>query len=107
MDMKELYKRIQLNNMGSYILYGEEGCKGETKKSYSQRLREAEAETRSFLEEYIKEPKKQDRAAEDYYQQLEEYIEIYFEIGLLLGGKMCREISEKQGELKEMMEGEK
>ena len=24
MDMKELYKRIQLNNMGNYILYGEE-----------------------------------------------------------------------------------
>ena len=59
------------------------------------------------MEEYIKEPKEQDRAAEDYYQQLEEYIEIYFEIGLLLGGKMCREISEKLGELKEMMEGEK
>ena len=107
MDMKELYKRIQLNNMGNYILYGEEGCKGETKKSYSQRLREAEAETRSFLEEYIKEPKEQDRAAEDYYQQLEEYIEIYFEIGLLLGAKVCREISEKQGELKEILEREK
>ena len=107
MDIKELYKRIQLNNMGNYILYGEEGCKGETKKSYNQRLREAEAETRSFLEEYIKEPKEQDRAAEDYYQQLEEYIEIYFEIGLLLGGKMCREIREKQGELKEMMERER
>ena len=107
MDMKELYKRIQLNNMGNYILYGEEGCKEKTRKSYSQRLREAETETRSFLEEYIKEPKEQDRAAEDYYQQLEEYIEIYFEIGLLLGGKMCREISEKLGELKEMMDLER
>ena len=107
MEMKELYKRVQLNNMGNYILYGEEGCKGETKKSYSQRLREAEAETRSFLEEYIKEAKELDKATEDYYQQLEEYIEIYFEIGLLLGGKMCREISEKQGELGEILEREK
>ena len=107
MNIKEIWDRAQLNSLENFILYEADGYKESAKKGYTQRLDEADANMNRFFEEHIKDPKEREELIEYYYQQAEEYMEVYFEIGLLLGAKIGRQTSMKLEELEEILNRER
>ena len=103
MNIKEIWDRAQLNSLENFILYEADGYKESAKKGYTQRLDEADANMNRFFEEHIKDPKEREKLIEYYYQQTEEYMEVYFEIGLLLGAKIEHQISLRMEEMEDIL----
>lgn len=104
MNLKEIWNRAQLNRLESFILYEADEYKESAKKGYAQRLDEADANMNRFFEEHIKDGKEREELIEYYYQQAEEYMEVYFEIGLLFGAKLEHQISLRMEEMGDALE---
>lgn len=106
MNFEDYMNRVEITHIADYILYGVESFSRPSKKSYEQRLREADKKARAFFEKRYTDRKEYDEIAGYYAEQTYEYMKIYFEIGLLLGGKLGCEIHKKLIELGADYEGE-
>ena len=95
MNFLEMMDRADIANIHSFLTYGSEGFKDETKKSYTQRIAEAQLKISDYLKEKFKDTDELDEITESIFSMTEVYEDVYFEAGLLLGAKLGYEMREK------------
>ena len=100
MNYSEILKRTDLNYLENFILNGLDGEGPVDYKTYSERLMEADNKASDFLRTRFPVLKEYDQIMAYYYDQTGVIQEVYFEIGLIVGGKIALEISKRMEELK-------
>ncbi|MBQ1947995.1 MAG: hypothetical protein II359_05235 [Clostridia bacterium] len=96
MRFGEIWRRAELNSIETFLKYGGEDLGPWVKETYAQRLKTADKNILDFLKENTD---LTDECMGFLYEQISIYEDVYFEIGLLLGGKLAFCIGEKIKEL--------
>ncbi len=100
MDFSGLLHRTNLNALEAFITNEIESNDAPSEQSYRERLLEADNKAADFLKARFPVLKEYDEIMSYYYDQTGVIKEVYFEIGLIIGGKIAFEISKKMEELK-------
>lgn len=100
MDFSGLLHRTNLNVLEAFITNELESNDAPSEQGYRERLMEADNKAANFLKARFPVLKEYDQIMAYYYNQTEVIQEVYFEIGLIVGGKIAFEISKKMEELK-------
>jgi len=95
MDFKDLLQRANLNCIENYLLYGEPTFEKQSEKSYSERLKEARKKASAFFKARYSDIDEYDEISGYFYEQVEVYQDVYFEIGLIVGAKIAFQLRGK------------
>ena len=99
MLFRDLLKRADLKNLEEFVL---NGCvyRGEiSTQTYLERLRAAEENIHSLFAAQYTDTEECEKKKNYYYDQLEVFQDVYFEIGLLMGAKLAFQIHRRLEEL--------
>lgn len=96
MRFDEMWRRAEFNSVETFLKYGGESLRPWSEETYTQRLKVADKNILDFLKENTD---LTDEHIDFIYEQISIYEDVYFEIGLLLGGKLAFRIGEKIKEL--------
>ncbi len=99
-EFSKLLQRANLNVLEAYIVRELESWEDPPYKPYSERLAEAGRDADTFLKARFPELKDYNEITSFYDRQVSVNQDVYFEIGLIVGGKMAFEISRRMEELK-------
>lgn len=99
MYFKDLLKRAELKSIKDFIVWGEETYEECEKKSYEERMKDAERNIGDLFEEYFPDNETNDKAFSLYYKQMSVYQDVFFEMGMLAGAHLALEINEKLREI--------
>ncbi len=100
MDFNGILRRIEIERLKEYIMSGELRIEESSGQSYTERLMEADNKAANFLKARFPVLKEYDEIMSYYYDQTGVIKEVYFEIGMIAGGKIAFEISKRMEELK-------
>ena len=100
MDFSKMLHRADLHNMEMHIMGMADSNEDPEYVPYAERLAEADKNADAFFKARFPELKDYDEIMAYYDDQVFINQQIYFEIGLIVGGKMAFEISKRMEELK-------
>ena len=100
MDYSGILRRIEIERLKEYIMSGDLRIEEPSQQSYIERLMEADEKAHQFFKARYPDMKEYDEIMAYYYNQTGVIKEVYFEIGVIAGGKIAFEISKKMEELK-------
>ena len=99
MLFENLLKRANLNNLETFLWSGGVCERAQPEESYRDRIRAAEQKMERFLKTHFPD-KMEFEAANDIWSEVNGvYMDIYFEVGLLLGAKIALQINSRLEEL--------
>lgn len=98
MYFREMLKRAELNSIENFLLSGEEVLE-KTQGYYTERLKAAEAGIGKFFEARFTDLDECDETFMHFYNMVDTYREVFFEIGLFAGAKIAMQINKKLEEL--------
>ena len=101
MDFSDLLRRANLNAIEDFIIHGGESLEKPSEKTYSQRIADAEKKAKAFFEAKYPDVNEYDEVAGCFNEQAAVFEEVYFEIGLIIGVKIARQIFLRMGEMSE------
>ena len=104
MEYSRLLERANLFLLGTYLREGNGASVSPPSGSYRQRIEKADRKMREFFASKFDDPRELDKLNDVFYALTWEYEDVYFEIGLLVGAKIARQIA---GKLDELSEGAK
>lgn len=99
MYFKDLLKRAELKSIKDFIVWGEEIYGESEKKTYDERIKDAERRIGELFEEYFPDNETNDKVFSLYYKQMSVYQDVYFELGMLAGASLALQIKEKMREI--------
>lgn len=99
MELKEILNRANLYALETHILYGSEAVVLPPEKTYAEKLKRAERDANIFFKNHFTSTSEYDEISGLFYEQIEVFKEVYFEIGLILGAKIALQIGERMKEL--------
>lgn len=100
MEFSKILQRANLNVLEAYIVRELESWEDPPYKPYAERLAEAGRDADAFLKARFPELKDYNEITSFYDRQVSVNQDVYFEIGLIVGGKIAFEISKRMEELK-------
>ena len=98
MDFKDLLRRTNLHSLESFLLNGTENLEQPCDTPYAERLTEAERTAKAFFDARFADSDDYDEIAGYVTELIEVFQAVYFEIGLLLGGRIAYQIAERLAE---------
>ena len=99
MLFENLLNRANLNNLEIFLWSGSVCENAQPEGSYKERIRAAEQKMERFLKTHFPD-KMEFEAANDIWSEVNGvYMDIYFEVGLLLGAKIALQINSRLEEL--------
>jgi len=99
MYFKNMLNRAKLMNMGSFLMSGCEYTEVPKDESYTEQIREADRQIYEFLEERFPNGKEGEEIRDVFFSLFDVYQRVYFELGLLVGGKIALQVHKKLEEL--------
>lgn len=99
MNFSDVLKRANIYTLETFLLEGYEPPPRENKKSFSERLRIAEDQISAFFNARFESIEEHDEVSSYFYGLVEEYKNVYFEIGLITGAKIAFQLNRKIEEL--------
>lgn len=99
MNFRDLLKRSNLTSIENYLLYGDENLEKSLGKTYAERLEEARKKATAFFHSRYSDARDYEEIEQCFNEQAEVFLDVYFEIGLLLGAKIGYQIRGRMEEL--------
>lgn len=99
MLFKNLLNRANLRNLEIFLWAGGVCDNALPEESYAERMKSAEQKMESFLKTHFPDAKEFEAANEIWSEVNGVYMDIYFEVGLLLGARIAMQINRKMEEL--------
>ncbi len=99
MKFENYLQRAELISLQNFIKFGGETTIQTSNKKYSERLAEARRKSKNFFEEKFPDMDDFDRIYGYFDEQVTEYEEVFFEIGIIVGAKIGFQFREKMEEL--------
>ncbi len=99
MEFDNLLKRACFSSIADYMYSGEEYLGRFSDKSYEERIKENSEEIDKLFEEFFSDSQELARFTERFNHLLYIYIQVYFEMGVLAGGKLALDIEKKYRQL--------
>lgn len=99
MKFENYLQRAELISLQNFIKFGGETTIPTSNKKYSERLAEARKKALNFFEEKFPDMDEFDRIYGYFDDQVTEYEEVFFEIGIIVGAKIGFQFREKMEEL--------
>ena len=90
MDFNNLWKRAEMGALRNFLKYGAENISEMSDKSYTEQIRAAEKGITKVIAEKFSENEE-----EKFNLLIEDIENAYFEIGLLMGGKIIFQVMQK------------
>ena len=100
MDFSGILRRTEIERLNEYIMSGDLRIEESSQQSYTERLMEADEKAHAFFKSRYPDMEEYNEIMGYYYNQTGVIKEVYFEIGLIVGGKIAFEISKRMEELK-------
>lgn len=99
MKFENYLQRAELISLQNFLKYGGETFIPTSGKKYSERLTEARRKAKNFFEEKFSDIDEFDRIYGYFDEQVSEYEEVFFEIGIIVGAKIGFQFREKMEDL--------
>ncbi len=99
MKFENYLQRAELISLQNFLKHGGETFIPTSDKKYSERITEARRKAKNFFEEKFPDIDEFDRIYGYFDEQVNEYEEVFFEIGIIVGAKIGFQFREKMEEL--------